>query len=182
MKSDRWHSLLILVLVMLVKLAPAEDSESVMLKVGDLAPEFEMVGSDGQTYQLSDYRDKQAVVLAWYPRAFTGGCTIECKSFRNDGDKLRQFKVAYFAASCDPIAKNNKFAEALNVDFPILSDPDAVVAKRYGNYDAKRKAALRWTMIIGKGGVILEIDKSVKVTTHAVDVAARLKELGVEMQ
>ena len=69
------------------------------VKVGDEAPDFTMPGSDGKTYKLSDFKGKQAVVVAWYPRAFTGGCTKECKSFKEDGAKIRAFNVAYFTAS-----------------------------------------------------------------------------------
>src|SRR5690606_11114235 len=61
------------------------------VRVGDMAPDFQLPGADGKTYQLSDYRDKQAVVLAWFPKANTYGCTIECKSLAENGDKIRQF-------------------------------------------------------------------------------------------
>jgi thioredoxin-dependent peroxiredoxin len=150
------------------------------LKVGDEAPDFTMEGSDGKTYKLSDFKDKQAVVVAWYPRAFTGGCTKECTSFKNDGAKLRQYNVAYFTASTDPAEKNKKFAESLSVDYPILSDPDGSVATAYGLYNPEKKAAARWTIYIGKDGKILHIDKSVKTESHGADVAAKLGELGVE--
>jgi peroxiredoxin Q/BCP len=56
------------------------------LKVGDMAPEFSLQGTDGMTHVLSEYRGKQAVVVAWFPRAFTTGCTIECKSLAENGD------------------------------------------------------------------------------------------------
>src|SRR5918995_5038322 len=75
----------------------------VELKVGDTAPDFTLPGTDGKTHKLSDYRGKQAVVLAWFPKAFTQGCTIECKSLAANGEKIRQYEVAYFMASVDPI-------------------------------------------------------------------------------
>lgn len=149
------------------------------LKVGDVAPEFEMQGSDGKTYKLSDFKDKQAVVVAWYPRAFTPGCTKECKSFKADGDKIRAFQVAYFTASNDDVKKNTEFGKSLEVDYPILSDPDSSVSMKYGVYNADRKAANRWTFYIGADGKILYIDKSVKTEAHGADVASKLKELGV---
>ena len=89
--------------------APAE------LKAGDMAPDFTMQGTDGKTHRLSDYRGKQAVVVAWFPAAFTQGCTIECKSLAENGDKIRKFDVAYFMASVDPIEKNTEFAKATSV-------------------------------------------------------------------
>src|SRR4051794_15508686 len=71
------------------------------LKPGDPAPDFSLPGSDGKTYKLSDFKGKQAVVLAWFPKAFTGGCTAECKSLRASGEEIRKFDAAYFTASCD---------------------------------------------------------------------------------
>jgi peroxiredoxin Q/BCP len=148
-------------------------------KVGDDAPDFSMVGSDGKTYKLSDFKGKQAVVVAWYPRAFTGGCTKECQSFKNDGAKIREYEVAYFTASNDPAEQNKKFAESLSVDYPILSDPDSSVATKYGVLNPERKAANRWTFYIGADGKLLHIDKMVKTDAHGADVAAKLGELGV---
>lgn len=154
--------------------AAAED-----LKPGDDAPEFEMVGSDGKTYKLSDFKGKSAVVVAWYPRAFTGGCTKECKAFKEQGDSIREYNVAYFTASNDPAEKNKAFAESLDVDYPILSDPDSSVAKAYGVLNDKGTAAQRWTFYIGENGKILHVDKTVKTESHGSDVAKKLGELGV---
>src|ERR1044071_8255247 len=71
------------------------------LEVGNVAPDFTLQGSDGKTYKLSDFKGKQAVVLAWYPKAMTSGCTVECKSLKESGAEIRKFDVAYFAASVD---------------------------------------------------------------------------------
>lgn len=150
------------------------------LKVGDAAPDFELKGSDGKVHKLSDYKGKQAVVVAWYPRAFTGGCTKECKSFAQDGAKLKAYNVAYFTASTDDAEKNKKFAESVGADYPILSDPTGKTAQAYGIYNAERMAAQRVTFIIDKEGKIAAIDKEVKTDSHAADVAAKLGELGVE--
>jgi thioredoxin-dependent peroxiredoxin len=87
--------------------------------------------------------------------------------------------VAYFAASCDQPDVNKKFAESLELDYPILSDPGQETAKAYGVVTAERKLPQRWTFFIGKDGTILHIDKSVKTGTHGADIASRLKELGV---
>jgi thioredoxin-dependent peroxiredoxin len=149
------------------------------LKVGDAAPDFELVGSDGKTYKLSDFKGKQAVVVAWYPRAFTGGCTKECKAFKEQGASIREYDVAYFTASTDPAETNKKFAESLGVDYPILSDPDGKTATAYGIYNPERKAALRHTFYIGKDGKVLHIDTTVKTDSHGTDVAKKLGELNV---
>jgi len=151
------------------------------LKVGDQAPDFTLVGTDGKTYTLSDLNKQgKAVVLAWFPRADTPGCTKECTSFKNDGSKMRDYNVAYFTASNDPLEANKKFADKLGVDYPILSDTDSSVAQKYGVYNPDRKAAQRWTFFIGPDGKILSIDKAVKTDTHGADVAGKLGELGVK--
>jgi thioredoxin-dependent peroxiredoxin len=149
------------------------------LKVGDKAPDFSLVGSDGKTHKLADHLGKRAVVLAWFPKAFTPGCTSECKAFAESGAKLRKFDVAYFLASVDDAEKNKKFAKSVSADYPILSDPDGTAARKYGVTDAVKKWASRWTFIIGKDGKILYIDKNVKPATHADDVAKKLEELGI---
>ncbi len=150
------------------------------LKVGDPAPAFELKASDGKTYKLSDFQGKKAVVIAWFPRAFTGGCTKECQSMRQAGDKLRGYEVAYFTASTDPVEKNTDFAKSLELDYPILSDPSGEVAKKFGVYNADRNAAQRVTFYIGKDGKVLHIDRAVKTETHGGDIASRLGNLGVE--
>jgi thioredoxin-dependent peroxiredoxin len=92
---------------------------------------------------------------------------------------LREFGVAYFTASCDEPEKNKKFAESLELDYPILSDPDHKVASAYGVVNESRKFPQRWTFYIGTDGKILAIDKNVKSKTHGLDVAKKLEELGV---
>ena len=152
------------------------------LKVGDMAPDFSLAGTDGKTHKLSDYRGKKAVVVAWFPKAFTQGCTIECKSLAANGDKIRTYDVAYFMASTVPVdgEKGNKaFAESEKADFPILSDPTKEAANAYGVVHPERGFAMRWTFYIDKDGKIVAIDKAVKPPTSAEDMIARLEELKV---
>ena len=153
-------------------------SSAAELKAGDQAPDFSLQGSDGKTYKLSELKGK-TVVLAWFPKAFTGGCTKECKSFKEDGEAMRQFNVAYFTASVDDPQKNKEFAESLGADYAILSDPGKETANAYGVIPEGKTAAARWTFYIGPDGKILFIDKSVKTDTSGKDVAAKLQELGV---
>ena len=87
--------------------------------------------------------------------------------------------MAYFAASCDSAETNRRFAESLDLDYPILSDPEKQVAGAYGVVGKLRPLPRRWTFYIGPDGKILAIDKKVKSRTHGRDVAARLDELGV---
>ena len=168
-----------------------------VVKVGDMAPDFSLPGTDGKTHKLSDYRGKQAVVIAWFPRAFTQGCTIECKSLSENGDKIKQYDVAYFMASTDTIEDNTKFAKATSVtlqgrgggaatvvekkeaDFPMLSDPSREVALKYGVVTGNGNFASRWTFYIDKTGKVAAIDTAVRPATSAEDMIAKLAELKV---
>lgn len=165
-------------LTLLLSLALALPAIAAELKVGDAAPEFTLAASDGKTYSLADFRGKQAVVLAWYPRAFTSGCTVECKSLAENGHLIRGYDVTYFMASVDPLAENKRFAEETGADFPLLSDPDKTVAEAYGVL-AGMGLAKRHTFYIGIDGTIVKIDTSVQPATAAQDMAATLAELGI---
>ncbi len=147
------------------------------LRVGDPAPDFTLKASDGKTYKVSDFKGKQAVVLAWFPKAFTSGCTIECKSLAEHGDLIKKYKAQYFMISVDPLDQNIKFAESQHADFPLLSDPSKDTANAYGVMGMMGYAS-RWTFYIGADGKIAAIDKAVKPATSAEDMAAKLKELG----
>ena len=162
----------ILVCVCLAATARAGD-----LAVGDLAPDWTLHASDGRTYTLSDYRGRQAVVVAWFPKAYTRGCTAECKSLAEHGDLIRQYDVTYFMASVDPLEDSKGFAAQQKADFPLLSDPDKQVAKAYGVLQPAGYAR-RETFYVGVDGRILAIDRNVKPETSAEDMAARLGELG----
>ncbi len=169
----------------------------VELKVGDQAPDFALQASDGKTYKLADFKGKKAVVVAWFPKAFTGGCTIECKSLAENGAKIRKYDVAYFMASVDSVADNAAFAKATSVtlgqgetakvvekaaaDFPILADPTQEVATAYGVMNP-RGFSNRWTFYIDKNGKIAFIDKQVRPPTSAEDMIVELGELKVPMK
>jgi peroxiredoxin Q/BCP len=178
--------------------APAAPAVPTVVKVGDMAPDFTLQGTDGKTHKLSEYRGKQAVVVAWFPKAFTQGCTIECKSLADNGDKIRRYDVAYFMASTDKIEDNIAFAKATSVtlqgrngqptgtvvekkeaDFPMLADPTAATAKAYGVYNDRNMVANRWTFYIDKNGRVAAIDTAVRPATSAEDMIAKLSELKV---
>ena len=179
-------------------LAVGVKAQTTELKVGDTAPDFSLQASDGKTYKLSDFKGKKAVVVAWFPKAFTQGCTIECKSLAENGDKIRMYDVAYFMASTDSVEDNTKFAKATSVtlgqgdtarvvekkeaDFPMLADPTKEVATKYGVLNPQRGFANRWTFYIDKSGRIAYIDKAVRPETSAEDMVARLGELKVQTQ
>jgi len=169
----------ILAAVLLMATSANAQTPAPELKAGDQAPDFSLQASDGKTYKLSDFKGKKAVVVAWFPKAFTSGCTIECKSLAQNGDKIRKFNVAYFMASVDPVDQNKGFAEQEKADFPLLSDPTKETAKAYGVLN-QNGMARRWTYYIGKDGKILGIDKEVKPPTSAEDMIAKLGEYHVE--
>ena len=148
------------------------------LKVGDMAPDFKLQATTGDYYQLSDYKGKQAVVLAWYPMANTRGCTIECKSLTEQGHLIREFNVSYVMASVDPIDDNRDFAEKTGADFPMLSDPSKSTAKAYQVLNMF-KVASRVTFYISKEGKIIKIDDDISPKSAAQDMANNLAALGV---
>ena len=151
------------------------DQQPVALVSGDEAPDFELTASDDCTYRLSALRG-HAVVLAWFPKAFTGGCTTECESIAASHLELRQLDVTYFGASVDRPEINRRFARSMGIDFPILSDPSKSVARAYGVLTASGFPA-RWTFYIGIDGRIQRIDKQVRPGMHGRDIAQTLHEL-----
>jgi peroxiredoxin Q/BCP len=146
--------------------------------VGDPAPDFELPASDGKTYSLAQFKGKQATVIAWYPKAFTGGCTVECKSLAENGHLLKAYDITYFMASVDPLEDNIAFAESTEADFPLLSDPGKKVAKAY-DVLAFYGYPKRHTIYIDKQGKVLMVDRDINPATSAQDIAANLEKLGI---
>ena len=152
-------------------------ADTVTLQVGDPAPAFSLPGTDGATHTLADFKDKRWVVVAWFPKAYTRGCTIECKSLAENGHLIRKFNVNYYMASVDPLEDNAGFAAQEGADFPLLSDTSKAVAESYGVLNP-RGFANRHTFYIDASGTIVAIDRSVKPATSAEDMAATLAALG----
>ena len=151
--------------------APAHAAD---LKVGDKAPAFDLPSTAGGSYQLGG----RTVVLAWFPRAYTPGCTMQCKSLAKNGDLIRGFDVDYFMISTDPLEDNAGFAAKHDADFPMLSDPTTETAKAYGVFH-ERGFAMRHTFYIAPDRTILAIDRKSNPATAAEDIAATLAELNV---
>jgi len=152
------------------------DHNRIVLAPGDEAPDFELTGSDSRTYRLSAFRGHSAVVIAWFPKAFTGGCTAECESIGASSRTLGQFNVAYFGASVDRPETSREFADSMGIDFPILSDQGKAVARAYGVLGPSGFPS-RWTFYVGIDGRILRIDKGVRTGVHGLDIEKTLNEL-----
>ena len=104
---------------------------------------------------------------------------MECKSLRESGEVLRHYEIAYYAASVDTLKKNTAFAESLELDYPILSDPTKEIARAFGVLIKGVGLANRHTFYIGKDGKILRVDRDVSPASHGKDVVAALEALGI---
>ncbi|ALO45238.1 peroxiredoxin [Pseudohongiella spirulinae] len=162
---------------LLTAMALVASSLSLALEVGDKAPDFTLQASDGNTYSLSQFVGKQPVVLAFFPAAFTGGCTIQCKAIRDSSDEIKSFDVAYFMASVDTVEKNTEFAKEYELDFPVLADPEKTMTQAYGVL-GERGFANRWTYYVDVNGVVVQIDKQTNPSTAGKDLANSMAELG----
>lgn len=150
-----------------------------MLKIGDKAPAFTLTDTNGRTVSLSDHKG-QTVVLYFYPKDDTPGCTKEACSFRDHHRAFLKKNVAVYGVSPDGEKSHQKFTEKYNLPFPLLSDPDHRVASAYGAWGKKKlygrtfNGILRSTFVIGPDGRILHVFDKVKVETHADDVLEAL--------
>jgi thioredoxin-dependent peroxiredoxin len=113
-----------------------------------------------------------------FPKAYTRGCTLECKSLAEHGDLIKRFDVTDFVINVDPLDKNTGFAERQHADSALLSDPTKKTMDAYGVLGMLGMAN-RWTFYIGKDGTIQAIDKNVKPATSAEDIAAKVHALGI---
>jgi len=148
------------------------------LAVGDAAPAFALVDQDGETRRLADYRG-QWVVLYFYPRDDTPGCTTEACSFRDDVPRLRQLGAQVLGVSLDSRASHAEFAQAHHLPFPLLADAGGEVAKAYGAHFGMGpiRFAKRHTVIIDPAGRIARIYRKVKPASHSDQVVAAVAEL-----
>jgi peroxiredoxin Q/BCP len=148
------------------------------VSVGNAAPDWKLQGSDGKTYALADFKGRQGVVLAWFPKAGTPGCTAELRDMRDRAAEIAAYDAAVFLISLDPPERNAEWAKQEGAKQVILSDPTGEVAKAYGVAGAGGLFAKRWTFYIDKDGAIVEIDKSVNTGSAGADIAKKLEALG----
>jgi peroxiredoxin len=137
------------------------------LKVGDMAPDFTLPATNGKQVKLSDFRGKKTVVLAFFPAAFTGGCTKEMTSFASDIDKFTGSDAEVLPISTDNTPTLKHWSEELKASYIMLSDFQRKVTQQYGVLIPDRGIANRTTFVIDKDGKIQHIDEG----TAAVDIS-----------
>jgi thioredoxin-dependent peroxiredoxin len=148
-----------------------------MLKVGDKAPNFRLKSDDGKDISLKDFKGKR-VLLYFYPRAATPGCTVEACDFRDLRPKFEKQGVVVLGISADPEKALAGFKTKQKLNFPLLSDPDHSVIEAYGVWRMKKfmgrsfMGIVRSTFLIGPDGKIEKIWDTVKVKGHAGEVLA----------
>jgi len=147
--------------------------------VGTPAPEFELPDQDGQLHSLEDYRD-QWVVLYFYPKDETPGCTTEACEFRDNIFAFRDLGVQILGVSLDDVESHKAFAENHGLPFPLLADSDGETSTAYGVKTRMfgMTVAKRQTFIIGPDGDIAKHYEKVKPDEHSAELLADLKELG----
>lgn len=126
------------------------------ISVGDVAPDFELTDQNGETVRLSDFRGDKNVLLVFYPMAFTGICTDEMCSLRDDNEDFSSDDVAMFSISCDSVPTLKKFAETEGITHRLLSDwwPHGKAATDYGVFLEDKGFATRGSFVIDKEGIV----------------------------
>ena len=147
------------------------------LKVGDTAPDFSLLDERGLPVSLKDYLGKKVVVLYFYPKDFTPGCTAEACSFRDDYKPIQDKGAVVIGVSLDSVESHLKFSEKYLLPFTVLSDHKREVAKAYGVLGVGGFLAKRVTFIISKDGKITHVFTKVYVKQHSEEVLKALEEL-----
>jgi peroxiredoxin Q/BCP len=150
----------------------------VMPKVGDTAPLVEGKDQDGKPWKLSDDAGKQIVLLYFYPKDQTPGCTKEACGFRDNIDALKQDNVKVIGVSFDSGESHLKFITKYNLNFPLIADTDGKIADAYGVRMNGRSMARRVSFLIGLDGKIAHVTDSPNAETHLTEMkeaAAKLK-------
>lgn len=154
------------------------------LREGDIAPAFEMENDRGEMVRLADLRGKW-VVLYWYPKDDTPGCTTEACEIR-DSWQLLQDEAALFGVSPDSVKSHQKFRDKFSLPFPLLADAGHEVSDRYGVWGRKKfmgreyMGVDRSTFIIAPDGKIARVFPKVKPGGHALEIIGALHELNVQ--
>jgi peroxiredoxin Q/BCP len=153
-----------------------------MLSIGKPALDFTLAATGQKNISLSDYKNKQHVVLYFYPRDNTPGCTQEGIDFAAQYDQFKKLNTEVLGISRDTVACHEKFREKFAFPFPLLADPDEVVCQLYGvmqdkmMYGKKVRGIERSTFVIDKNGILRHEWRKVKVDEHVAEVLAAIKD------
>ena len=152
-------------------------------KIGNLAPAFNTVDQNGNKFSLKDFRDKKNIVLYFYPKAMTPGCTVQACGIRDAKKQFDKLNTLVLGISPDAPTRLEKFIEKQNLNFDLLSDEDHSIAEKYGVWGLKKLAGReymgvkRMTFIIGEDGRLKHIMEKVNTKKHHDDVLSVLKEI-----
>ena len=147
-------------------------------KVGNVAPQFSLQDQDGETVSLKQFKGTHTVVLYFYPKAMTPGCTVQACGLRDAAPQLNKRDVVALGVSPDPVTRLAKFRDRDGLNFTLLSDEDHAIADKYGAWGPKKfmgrefDGILRTTFIIGKDGRLKAVMDKVKTKSHHDDVLA----------
>ena len=151
-----------------------------MLKLGDIAPDFVLCDKGGKEVKLSDFKG-QKIVLYFYPKDNTPGCTKQACAFAAAYEGFKDKKIKVIGISKDSVASHLKFAEKYSLPFTLLSDPELVAIKAYGVWQEKKLygkvsfGVVRTTFIIDENGIIERVMEKVKPDTNAAEILEALK-------
>ncbi len=152
------------------------------IQPGQKAPEFDLPSNEGGRVTLASLRGR-TVVLYFYPKDMTPGCTKQACAFRDASRELRRIGAVVLGVSPDGVASHTKFRDAHDLNFPLLSDPDNFVAKKYGAfgekvlYGKKVVGLIRSTFVIDTQGIVRKVFPRVRVEGHAARVLQALETL-----
>ena len=157
-------------------------SELSFPKIGNLAPAFSLLNQDGEKVSLKDFKGEKNVLVYFYPKAMTPGCTTQACGLRDARRRYSAAETVALGISPDPVSRLQKFREKESLNFDLLSDEDHAVAEKYGvwalkkNYGREYMGIVRTSFIIGKDGRLKHILDKVKTKTHHDDALAWIKE------
>ena len=150
--------------------------------IGKMPPAFTLLNQKGEKVSLREFKGEKNVVLYFYPRANTPGCTVQACGMRDYRKQLDKLDTVTLAVSPDSVKKLHNFTEKQDLNFDLLSDEDHTVAEKYGVWGLKKfmgresMGILRTTFIIGKDGKLKHIISKVKTKTHHDDVLDYIKQ------